>query len=63
MFHFNHKALLFANKQVTGTEEVEPTRVRLGPHARRRANKRVVVVQESNDKVEAEVPSASVTEA
>ncbi|XP_075975134.1 uncharacterized protein LOC142975890 isoform X2 [Anticarsia gemmatalis] len=32
--------------QITGEASNEPTRVRLGPHARRRANKQVIIVQE-----------------
>ncbi|KAJ8723368.1 hypothetical protein PYW08_003280 [Mythimna loreyi] len=32
--------------QVTSEVDGEPTRIRLGPHARRRANKQVVIVQE-----------------
>ncbi|XP_026319051.1 probable RNA methyltransferase bin3 [Hyposmocoma kahamanoa] len=48
--------------EISGTEDVEPARVRLGPHARRRANKRVVVVQENNDQVKAEVPPANIAE-
>lgn len=33
--------------QVSAESEGEPTRVRLGPYARRRANKHVVIVQET----------------
>ncbi|XP_030022738.2 uncharacterized protein LOC115441947 isoform X2 [Manduca sexta] len=35
--------------QVTQGETEEPTRIRLGPHARRRANKRVIVLEEANN--------------
>ncbi|KAG6447724.1 hypothetical protein O3G_MSEX005151 [Manduca sexta] len=35
--------------QVTQGETEEPTRIRLGPHARRRANKRVIVLEEASN--------------
>ncbi|KAI5634368.1 hypothetical protein NE865_12916 [Phthorimaea operculella] len=37
-----------ARKNVQVSVDGDPTKVRLGPHARRRANKRVVVVQEAS---------------
>lgn len=44
----------FLYSQVTSEVSGEPTKIRLGPHARRRANKQVIVVQEPSASKEEE---------
>ncbi|KAJ0183235.1 hypothetical protein K1T71_001211 [Dendrolimus kikuchii] len=41
--------------QVSQTENEEPTRIRLGPHGRRRANKQIIYIQGSPENIEKSV--------